>query len=149
MIRTIIVDDEILSRIGLQSFIDGKEGIKVVGVFGSAEEAIEFLRESYVDVVLTDIEMLDINGLEFIQYLKENRLTGGAIIVSCHEDFAYAQRAISLGVDGYILKHSVTEQMLIEEIKKLMKKHPVKRMRGLHPRITGSKKTSGRIACSV
>ena len=44
MIRTIIVDDEILSRIGIQSFIDRKEDIEVVGVFGSAEEALEFMQ---------------------------------------------------------------------------------------------------------
>lgn len=122
MIRTIIVDDEILSRIGLQSFIDGKEGIVVSGVFGEAAEAIEFLKENVVDVVLTDIEMTDINGLEFIQYIRENNLAGGVIIVSCHDDFSYAQRAISLGTDSYILKHSVTEEMLIREVKKAYEK---------------------------
>lgn len=56
MIRIIIVDDEILSRIGLQSFLDGKEGIVVSGIFGEAEEALHFLEENMVDVVLTDIE---------------------------------------------------------------------------------------------
>ena len=55
MIRIIIVDDEILSRIGLQSFLDGKEGIVVSGIFGEAEEALHFLEENMVDVVLTDI----------------------------------------------------------------------------------------------
>ena len=57
MIRIIIVDDEILSRIGLQSFLDGKEGIVVSGIFGEAEEALHFLEENVVDIVLTDIEM--------------------------------------------------------------------------------------------
>lgn len=123
MIRTIIVDDEILSRIGLQSFIDGKEGIVVSGVFGEAAEAIEFLNENPVDVVLTDIEMTEINGLEFIQYIRENSLAGGIIIVSCHNDFSYAQRAISLGTDSYILKHSVTEEILIHEVKKAYEKN--------------------------
>lgn len=122
MIRTIIVDDEILSRIGLQSFLDGKEGIAVSGVFGEAEEAIEFLKQNAVDVVITDIEMTKINGLEFIQYIRENDLAGGVIIVSCHDDFSYAQQAISLGTDSYILKHSVTEKMLIHEVKKAYEK---------------------------
>lgn len=49
MIRIIIVDDEILSRIGLQSFLDGKEGIVVSGIFGEAEEALHFLEENVVD----------------------------------------------------------------------------------------------------
>ena len=50
MIRIIIVDDEILSRIGLQSFLDGKEGIVVSGIFGEAEEALHFLEEKGIYV---------------------------------------------------------------------------------------------------
>lgn len=122
MIRTIIVDDEVLSRIGLRSFLDGKDGITVSGIFGEAAEAIKFLEENVVDVVLTDIEMTDINGLEFIQYIREKNLAPGVIIVSCHEDFSYAQQAISLGTDSYILKHSVTEEKLISEVKKVYEK---------------------------
>ena len=122
MIRTIIVDDEILSRIGLQSFLDGKEDIVVSGIFGEAKEALQFLEENIVDVVLTDIEMSEIDGLEFIQQIRQRHLASGVIIVSCHEDFSYAQRAISLGIDSYILKHSVTEKTLIEEVKKVYNK---------------------------
>lgn len=122
MIRTIIVDDEILSRIGLRSFLDGKEGIVVSGIFGEAAEAINFLEENVVDVILTDIEMSDMNGLEFIQHIREQHLAPGVIIVSCHDDFSYAQQAISLGTDSYILKHSVTEETLISEVKKVYKK---------------------------
>lgn len=122
MIRTIIVDDEILSRIGLQSFLDGKEEIVVSGIFGEAQEALQFLEENMVDVVLTDIEMSEIDGLEFIQQIRQRHLAKGVIIVSCHDDFSYAQRAISLGTDSYILKHSVTEKALIEEVKKVYEK---------------------------
>ena len=132
MIRIIIVDDEILSRIGLQSFLDGKEGIVVAGVFGEAEEALRFLEENVVDIVLTDIEMTEISGLEFIRVIREKHLASGVIIVSCHDDFSYAQQAISLGTDSYMLKHSVTEEKLISEVKKVyektsgdsMQKHP-------------------------
>lgn len=122
MIRTIIVDDEILSRIGLQSFLDGKEDIVVSGIFGEAQEALHFLEENMVDVVLTDIEMSEINGLEFIRQIRQRHLVKGVIIVSCHDDFSYAQKAISLGTDSYILKHSVTEKALIEEVKKVYEK---------------------------
>ncbi|MCI5860062.1 MAG: response regulator [Blautia sp.] len=122
MIRIIIVDDEILSRIGLQSFLDGKEGIVVSGIFGEAEEALHFLEENMVDVVLTDIEMAEMDGLEFIREIRERQLALGVIIVSCHEDFSYAQRAISIGTDSYILKHSVTEKSLIQEVKNVYEK---------------------------
>mgnify|MGYP002579928866 FL=1 len=122
MIRIIIVDDEILSRIGLQSFLDGKEGIVVSGIFGEAEEALHFLEENVVDIVLTDIEMAEMDGLSFIREIRERRLAPGVIIVSCHEDFSYAQRAISLGTDSYILKQSLTEKTLIQEVKNVYEK---------------------------
>ena len=77
MIRIIIVDDEILSRIGLQSFLDGKEGIVVSGIFGEAEEALHFLEENVVDIVLTDIEMAEMDGLSFIREIRERRLAPG------------------------------------------------------------------------
>lgn len=122
MIRTIIVDDEILSRIGIQSFIDGKEEISVAGTFGEAEEALEFLRENSVDVVITDIEMSEMNGLDFIKIIRQEELAQGVIILSCHEDFSYAQEAIANGTDSYLLKHNVTEEKLIEEVKKVYQK---------------------------
>ncbi len=119
MIRTIIVDDEILSRIGIQAFIDGKEDIEVAGAFGSAEEALEFLRETSVDIVVTDIEMCEMDGLEFIGLIRQHGLADGIIILSCHESFSYAQEAIQKGTNSYMIKHSITEEVLIQEILKV------------------------------
>lgn len=122
MIQVIIVDDEILSRIGVQSFIDGKNDISVAAVFESAEDAITFLEKNPVDVVITDIEMDAMSGLEFIKEIREKQLAGGVIILSCHDDFHYAQEAISNGTDAYLLKHSITEESLLSEIDKVYKK---------------------------
>lgn len=119
MIRTIIVDDEVLSRIGIRSFIDDKEGIKVLGVFGGAAEALEFLRENVTDVVITDIEMTDMSGLDLIAAVREENLAPGIIIVSCHDNFSYAQEAISKGTNSYLLKMDLTEETLIREVKKV------------------------------
>ena len=119
MIRAIIVDDEVLSRIGIRSLIDGKEEIKVLGVFGGAAEALEFLRENVTDVVITDIEMADMSGLDLIAAVREENLSPGIIIVSCHENFSYAQEAISKGTNSYLLKMDLTEETLIEEVKKV------------------------------
>lgn len=141
MIRTIIVDDEILSRIGLQSFLDGKEDIVVSGIFGEAQEALQFLEENMVDVVLTDIEMAETDGLEFIQQIRERNLAPGVIIVSCHDDFSYAQKAISLGTDSYILKHSVTEKALVREVKAVYEK-TVGREKGNRQNTENSRKNS-------
>lgn len=122
MIRTIIVDDEILSRIGIQSFIDGKDDISVSGVFENAPDAIDYMKENPVDIVITDIEMAEMNGLDFIKVIREENLAEGVIILSCHDDFSYAQEAIANGTDCYLLKHSVTEEKLIQEIKRIYEK---------------------------
>lgn len=122
MIRLIIVDDEILSRVGIQSFFDGEEDIHVLGTFGMASDAIEFLRTNPVDIVVTDIEMADIDGLEFIRIIREDSLANGVIIVSCHNDFSYAQEAIEKGTNSYILKHNISKDALLEEVRRVYKK---------------------------
>ena len=119
MIHVIIVDDELLAGVGIQSLIDGKEGIQVDGVFAGPEEAIPFLRENQIDIVITDIEMAQMNGLDFIQAIRESGLADGVIILSCHDDFSYAQEAISKGTDSYLLKHKISGPVLIEEVKKV------------------------------
>lgn len=122
MIHTIIVDDELLAGVGIQSLIDGKEDIMVSGVFSMPEDAIEFLKENTVDIVITDIEMADMDGLELIQIIRNENLANGIIILSCHDDFSYAQEAISKGTDSYLLKHNVSQKILVDEIKKVYKK---------------------------
>lgn len=122
MIRVIIVDDEILSRMGVQSFIDGKNEILVEATFESAEDAILYLEKNQIDIVITDIEMAEMNGLDFIKKIRENQLARGVIILSCHDDFSYAQEAIANGTDSYLLKYSITEETLVREIEKVYKK---------------------------
>lgn len=123
MITIIIVDDEILSRIGIQSFLLGEEGIQVLGIFGTAQEGMEFLRQNKVDVVITDIEMAEMNGLAFIQMIRKENVADGVIIVSCHDDFVYAQEAISKGTDSYLLKYSLSKEILLEEVRKVVQKN--------------------------
>lgn len=122
MVRLIIVDDEVLSRIGIKSFIEKKEDIIVGGVFSQASEALDFLNRNQTDIVITDIEMADMNGLEFIRDIRKKNLAEGIIILSCHDNFEYAREAISLGTDSYLLKHSVNEKILIDEIYKVYEK---------------------------
>lgn len=122
MIRTIIIDDEILSRIGIQTFLEGKENIEVVGVFESAQDALDFLISNEVDIIITDIEMSGIDGLDLISQVRKQKLASGIIILSCHEDFYYAQEAISRGTDSYMLKMDITKESLVREVEKVYEK---------------------------
>ncbi|MDO4284442.1 MAG: response regulator [Eubacteriales bacterium] len=111
-----IVDDEVLARIGIKTFLDGKEGISVAECFSDAGEALVYLERTVVDVVITDIEMEGMDGLAFIEKIREKKLAGGIIILSSHNDFQYARKAIELKANQYILKQELTEEVLIEAV---------------------------------
>lgn len=120
MIRIIIIDDEILARIGIQTFLENKQNIAVQGTFSSSLDALVYLREQGpVDIVITDIEMPDMDGLILIKAVREENLSTGIIIVSCHDNFSYAREALELGADSYILKQEVTEEKLYSIIEKI------------------------------
>ena len=122
MIRVLIVDDEILARVGIQSLLENSQEIQVVGSFNLASEALEFLKTTIVDIIITDIEMPYMDGLEFIRRIREQNLVQGVIILSCYDKFEYAKQAISLGTDGYSLKNSITQEALEKEICSVYKK---------------------------
>lgn len=116
MISIIIVDDEILARVGIQSLLENCRDIRVAGAFSLASDALEFLKTNLVDIVITDIEMPYMNGLEFIQKVRVQHLAEGILILSCYDKFEYAKQAISLGTDSYILKNSITKESITREI---------------------------------
>ena len=134
MIRVLIVDDEILARVGIQSLLENSQEIQVVGSFNLASEALEFLKTTIVDIIITDIEMPYMDGLEFIRRIREQNLVQGVIILSCYDKFEYAKQAISLGTDGYILKNSITREALEKEICSVYKKS---RIRSKSPKKSG------------
>lgn len=108
----IIADDERIIREGLKKFIQKLDcGFHVQEVFEDGKEAIEYLRENPVDLVLTDICMTEVNGLEIARYVRENLPDTEMVILSGHRDFEYAQQAISCGVTRYLLKPVKNEEI--------------------------------------
>ena len=124
MIRTVLVDDEILSRLGLRTFLTSQEDITVQEEFGNAADAIAYLRQSGgTDIVITDIEMSGMSGLEMIRTLMEENLAIGVVIVSCHADFHYAQDAIAAGAGAYLLKQDISEEKLVSAVREVYGKN--------------------------
>jgi len=120
MIKVVIVDDEMLARVGIRTFLIDKENIVVEGCFSSAFKALEYLRNSGgTDIVISDIEMTGMNGLEFIETIKREQLVIGTIIISSYSDFEYARQALRLETDSYILKQEINEEGLLAEINKI------------------------------
>lgn len=111
--RVLIADDETFVRNLLKKNLQASElPIKVVAVAEDGQEALEMVREFRPDIVITDIEMPFMNGLELIRALQEQDIKTKNIIISGYDEFDYAKTAISLGVTDYLLKPLMPEELL-------------------------------------
>lgn len=105
MLRVVLVDDEEIIREGLAAGFPWQEaGFEIVGMAEDGEEALEIVAKTRPDVVITDIKMPFVDGLEFIARIKPERPDLCIIIISGHDEFNYAQKALKLGAYDYILK---------------------------------------------
>ena len=119
MIRAVIVEDEMLVRLGMKISLESTGKISVVETFESGEEALKYLQAKAVDVLITDIRLNGISGLELIRQIKPFCINLRIIVLSCYDDFSYAQEAIELGVDKYLLKQELLEAQLPRLVEKL------------------------------
>lgn len=103
--RTLIVDDEEWVRRGLREQVDWvKLGIELVGEAQNGQKAKEFIDKYPVDIIITDIRMPIMDGIELMTYVNENNLDIIVIILSGFAEFEYAKEAIRLGAFSYLLK---------------------------------------------
>ncbi|WP_313577592.1 response regulator transcription factor [Lacrimispora sp.] len=110
--KLIIVDDEPKIRKGLFKLLDAQEGFQVTGVFEDVHSALKALYELEADVIITDIKMPEVSGLELIRQIRERNLNIRIIILSGYSNFSYAQKAIELGVTRYLLKPTDPRELL-------------------------------------
>ncbi|MGZ4960521.1 MAG: response regulator [Methylomonas sp.] len=106
MIRLLIVDDHALVREGLKQLFDDEEDIVVGAEAGSGEEALAILESETVDLIMLDISIPGIHGVELIAKIKEMRNSPPILIVSMHNESQIAKRKLKAGASGYITKDS-------------------------------------------
>lgn len=118
--KVLFVDDEILAMEYLQNLIPWEEyGITVVGHARSGKKALELYDKEKPDVVISDIKMAGMDGLELSRKLKEKNSSVVIILLSAYRDFEYAQKGMEYGVSNYLLKHELCEEKLIGELEKV------------------------------
>lgn len=101
----VIVDDELAARKTLEKYItDFCDDFEIAGIFNDGDEAIEFFENNSADVVLTDVRMPNISGIELAKYIYENNINTKVAIISGYSEFRYAQEAMKYGVVYYQLK---------------------------------------------
>lgn len=122
MYKVMLVDDEQLILDGLQKIINWNEfDLEVTTVAKNGQEALEKFIKNNVDIIITDVNMPIKDGLSFVDEIKKINKHVFLIILSGYDEFSYAQQAISLGVEAYILK-PVSES----ELKSILNKTIIK-----------------------
>ncbi|GEQ22682.1 DNA-binding response regulator [Clostridium butyricum] len=112
MIKVMIVEDESIIRKGIICLINWEElDCTIVEECSNALHAMEFLKSNSVDLIITDIVMPQISGLELCEYVNLNYPNTKIIILSAHSDFSYAQTAIKNKVNDYILKSNFVKEL--------------------------------------
>ncbi|MEM1484147.1 response regulator [Oscillospiraceae bacterium PP1C4] len=105
MYRALIVDDEMAARETLKCIIDWiKVGFDAPVTAKNGQQAWELYQQEHFDIVITDIEMPLMNGLQLIENIRSVCPSQKIVIISCHERFDYARQAIRLGVEDYLIK---------------------------------------------
>ena len=105
MVKLFLCEDEIVMRDGIKNHIDWeKEGIEFVGEASDGELAYPMILENKPDILITDIKMPFMDGLELSELVKKELPDTRIIILSGYDEFAYAQKAVSLGITEYLLK---------------------------------------------
>ncbi|WP_261305430.1 response regulator transcription factor [Paenibacillus andongensis] len=111
--KLLIVDDEWIIADSLSSMEEWDERhIEVVGIAHNGYDAIRYLEAEPIGLVISDIRMPDMDGLQLLQYIYEEMSNTQVILISGYEDFTYARTALKYGAKGYILKPIDTDELL-------------------------------------
>ena len=109
-IKVIITDDSDFVRDGMQIILDVDEDFEVIGCARNGREAIEIAKESTPDILLMDIQMPEMDGIEATKYIVENNL-GKVLILTTFDDDELVQNALKNGAKGYLIKNHTPEHL--------------------------------------
>jgi DNA-binding NarL/FixJ family response regulator len=119
MSKILIVDDHPVVRGGLQSIIDGREGLEVCATAGSVQEALARVEDARPDLVLTDLGLPGRNGIELIKDLRTLHPELPVLVMSMHDELIYAERVLRAGGRGYVAKEAPAE-ILLQAIRRVL-----------------------------
>ncbi|MFN2545356.1 MAG: response regulator [Actinomycetota bacterium] len=111
-IKVVIADDHSLVRQGLRRYLDMAEDIDVVGEASNGEEAISLVESEQPDIVLLDIRMPGVDGLEAARKIREKWPNVGAIMLTAYDDRQFVVEAVRAGARGYVLKARDAEHLI-------------------------------------
>lgn len=111
-IEIIIADDHMMIREGLKQLLELDGTMKVIAEANDGEECLNLLnRKIHPDILLLDINMPKKNGIEVLEYIKQNKIPVKVLILTVHNEVEYLLKAVDIGIDGYLLKDSSYDEL--------------------------------------
>jgi DNA-binding NarL/FixJ family response regulator len=112
-VRILIVDDHEVVRRGLTSILSACDDLVVVGTAASGEEAVVLAKSLTPEVVLLDLQLPGMHGLEVIpELLEDHECDPKIIVLTVHDDAEIVLRAVKAGASGYVLKHALADELI-------------------------------------
>lgn len=111
-IRVLLADDHAIIRDGLRALLQSIADIEVVDAVGDGRKAVRHAIELRPDVVIMDIAMPDLNGIEAVRILHDKLPSTRIVMLSMHSDSEHVYRALNAGADGYLLKESAADEVV-------------------------------------
>jgi RNA polymerase sigma factor (sigma-70 family) len=111
--RIIIAEDHTILRAGLRALLSSKDDIEVIGEAGDGREAVRLVDKQVPDVVLIDLSMPKLNGIEAIREIKSRHPDMKIIVLTVHKSEEYIAAALNAGASGYILKDASQNELLL------------------------------------
>ena len=112
IIRVVLADDHVFVRDGIKSLLENEANIEVVGEAVDGADALEVVATSKPDLLIVDIRMPNLTGIEVVEKLRSDHNNVKIIMLSMHESEEYVLKSIKAGADGYLLKGSSKEEFL-------------------------------------
>lgn len=112
MTSILIADDHGIVREGLRRLLEGEEGLKVCAEASDGREVLEQIEKNAPDVVVLDITMPRMGGLETLEKIRHDHPAVKVVLLSVHGDPPFIQSAVSLGADGYVLKNGRAQEVV-------------------------------------
>jgi DNA-binding NarL/FixJ family response regulator len=113
MIRVIVADDHHLVREGIRALLEKADDIEVVGEAADGQEAVDLVQRANPDVLVMDIAMPRLNGIQAIERLRTLGTSARTVILSMYSDEILVRQAIHNGAKGFLLKGSVSDELLL------------------------------------
>ncbi|NDY70978.1 DNA-binding response regulator [Desulfobacter hydrogenophilus] len=110
--KILLVEDHPIFRLGLAELINQESDLAAYGSAGDVEQAIDEITDIYPDLIIADLSLKQSDGLDLVKYVKQHHSHIPVLVLSMHDEYLYAPRALSAGAHGYIMKQEAVESVV-------------------------------------